>query len=168
MINKIFFLIINKILPRDEKHDITPQKITINRKIITNKMKNKNCFSSTNVSMKNINNIHQKNKRNGFEENKNLYQNSVNSSSSNKMINNHNNFMNVGEIYTHKKKHSLIGIESNNNDNCNNTGENFMKKNNYINSNITINNINNYKYFNLIQGAKPEIKIIKKKINKNY
>ena len=152
------------------KPDITPQKITINRKIITNKLKSsKNCFSSNNVSIKNIDNIQPKNKKIGFDENKNINQNIINTSASNKMMNIHNNYMNDGEIYTHKKKNSLIGIDSKNNIDSS-TGENIVKKNSIMNNkyNVTINNINNCNYINLIQGAnKPEIKIIKKRINKN-
>ena len=147
------------------KPDITPQKITINRRIITNKMKNnKNCFSSNNVSMKNIINIRQKNQRNGFEENKNLNKNVINTSASNKMMN-INNLSNDGEIYTHKKKNSMI-VSKNIVDK---TDEEILKKNSYNNKyNVTINNINNCNYYNLIQGDnKPEIKIIKKRINKN-
>ena len=147
------------------KPDITPQKITINRRIITNKMKNnKNCFSSNNVSMKNIINIRQKNQRNGFEENKNLNKNVINTSASNKMMN-INNLSNDGEIYTHKKKNSMIDSKNI----ADKTDEEILKKNSYNNKyNVTINNINNCNYYNLIQGAnKPEIKIIKKRINKN-
>ena len=147
------------------KPDITPQKITINRRIITNKMKNnKNCFSSNNVSMKNIINIRQKNQRNGFEENKHLNKNVINTSASNKMMN-INNLSNDGEIYTHKKKNSMI-VSKNIVDK---TDEEILKKNSYNNKyNVTINNINNCNYYNLIQGDnKPEIKIIKKRINKN-
>ena len=151
------------------KPDITPQKITINRKIITNKLKNnKNCFSSNNVSIKNINNIQPKDKRIGFDENKNISQNIINTSASNKMMSISNNYMNEGEIYSHKKKNSLIGIESKNNNDS--TNENIVKKNSIMNNkyNVTINNINNCNYINLIQGDnKPEIKIIKKRINKN-
>ena len=151
------------------KQDVTPQKITINRKIITNKLKNnKNCFSSNNVSIKNIDNIQPKNKRFGFDENKNINQNIINTSASNKMMSISNNYMNEGEIYTHKKKNSLIGIDTKNHNDS--TGENIVKKNSILNNkyNVTINNINNCNYINLIQGAnKPEIKIIKKRINKN-
>ena len=147
------------------KPDINPQKITINRRIITNKMKNnKNCFSSNNVSMKNIINIRQKNERNGFEENKNINKNAINTSASNKMMN-INNLSNDGEIYTHKKKNSMIDSKNI----VDKTDEEILKKNSYNNKyNVTINNINNCNYYNLIQGAnKPEIKIIKKRINKN-
>ena len=143
-----------------EKLDNTPQKITINRKKIASKMKNhKNYLGSNNVSMKNINNIRQKNKRNGFEENKNINHNNINNSVSNKCFDiRHNNF-HEGEIYS--KKRSI------NNDN---TNDNILKKNCYINSryNYTTNKINNSDYIDFIQEeSKPEIKIIKKKINKN-
>ena len=137
-----------------ENKDITPQKITINRRVITNKIKNnKNFFGSNNVSMKNIINIQQKNKRNGFDENKNINQNSINASASNKMMNINNNFWNEGQIYTHKKKNSMYGIESKNINN-DSLGNNIIKKNNIMNNkyNVTINNINNCNYYNLIQN----------------
>ena len=153
------------------KKDITPQKITINRKIISNKMKNnKNFFGSNNVSMKNIINIQQKNKKNTFEDNKNLYQSGINNSASNKMMSIHNNLLHDGVIYSHKKKDSISGTDSKPN-NIDNTNDSIVKKNSYMNNskyNVTINNINNCNYINLIQGSnKPEIKIIKKRINKN-
>ena len=148
------------------KPDITPQKITINRRVITNKMKNnKNCFSSNNVSMKNIIGIHQKNQRSAFEEKNILNKNGINTSASNKMMN-FNNLSNDGEIYTHKKKSSIIDSKNLQDK----TEDEILKKNSYTNNkyNVTINNINNCNYYNLIQGNnKPEIKIIKKRINKN-
>ena len=139
-----------------EKKDVTPQKITINRRVVTNKLKNnKNFFVSNNVSMKNIINIHQKNKKNGFEDNKNIHQ-SINACESNKIMNINNHFINEGQIYTHKKKNSMYSIDPKNNHKYN----------------VTINNINNCNYYNLIQGAnnnnnKQEIKIVKKRSNKN-
>ena len=154
------------------KKEINPQKITINRKIIANKMKNnKNLIVSNNVSMKNIINLPQKNKKNGLEDNKNLSQNIINTSASNKMMSIHNNLLHDGDMYNHKGKDSLLA--SNYKNNTESTNDLLFKKNtlNAMNNkyNVTINNINNCNYFNLIQGAnnKPEIKIIKKRINKN-
>ena len=145
------------------KRDVTPQKITINRRLINNKAKNnKTNFGSTNVSMKNINNIQQKNKK---EEINIIKENIIYSSESSKGINFHNN-LREGDIYVHKKRNSAYGFDGK----YNGGNENEMKKNINLNNkyNVTINNINNCNYYNLIQGCnKPEYKIIKKKINKN-
>jgi hypothetical protein len=156
------------------KKDLNQQKITINKKIIANKMKNNNnSLSSNNVSMKSVFNLHQKNKKASFDDNKNLCPNSINTSASNKMIGIHNNILHEGEIYSNKKKDSLIGNNYKTSNINENTNEIIYKKNS-MNSltnkyNVTINNINNCNYFNLIQGTnnKPEIKIIKKRVNKN-
>jgi hypothetical protein len=153
-----------------EKTDSTPQKITINRKIISNKMKSsKNYIVSSNASMKNITNLNQKNKKIGFCDSKATDQNEMNNSASNKMLSFQlNNLHKNNEIYCHKKRNSLLGIGLKNISN-DNTNDSIFKKNSYVNSkyNVTINNINNCNYYNLIQGAnKPGIKI-KKKISKN-
>jgi hypothetical protein len=149
---------------KKHRKDITPQKITINRRMINNKIKSKRPnFASNNISMKNIINIQPKNNK---EEN-----NIINISESNKMVNSHSN-LHEGDIYVHKKRNSAFGgVETkNNNSNANNdTTDN--KKNNYMNNkyNVTINNINNCNYISLIQQPvnKSEYKIIKKKIDKN-
>jgi len=148
---------------KKHRKDITPQKITINRRMINNKIKSKRPnFGSNNISMKNIINIQPKSNK---EEN-----NIINISESNKMVNSHSN-LHEGDIYVHKKRNSAFGVETkNNNSNVNNdTTEN--KKNNYMNNkyNVTINNINNCNYISLIQqpANKSEYKIIKKKIDKN-
>ena len=149
---------------KKHRKDITPQKITINRRMINNKIKSKRPnFGSNNISMKNIINIQPKSNK---EEN-----NIINISESNKMVNSHSN-LHEGDIYVHKKRNSAFGgIETkNNNSNVNNdTTDN--KKNNYMNNkyNVTINNINNCNYISLIQQPvnKSEYKIIKKKIDKN-
>ena len=114
--------------------DVTPKKITINRRTVNNK-KNKKIIGSgsNNISMKNIINIHQKNKK---EEN--IYDNG-------KKINTFNN-LHEGDIYVHKKKNSGIGIDNKN------------LSNKY---NVTINNINNCNYFSLIQASIRPIKKIK-------
>ena len=152
-----------------EKSDSTPQKITINRKIISNKIKSsKNYIENNNASMKNITNINQKNKKTVFYDNKASDQNVMNISASNKMLNFQLSNLHKNEIYYHKKRNSLLGIGLKNISN-DNTNESILKKNSYVNSkyNVTINNINNCNYYNLIQGAnKPGIKI-KKKISKN-
>ena len=88
-----------------DKTEISPQKITINRKKIADKMKNhKKYIGSNNISMKNIANIHQKNKKNEFKENKNINQNSINCSENIKFFNlvYHSN-IHEGEIYSKKK-----------------------------------------------------------------
>ena len=153
-----------------EKIDSTPQKITINRKIISNKMKSsKNYIENSNASMKNITNMNQKNKKNGFYDNKTSDQNVMNISASNKLLSFQlSNLHKNNEIYCHKKRNSLLGIGLKNISN-DNTNDSIFKKNSYVNGkyNVTINNINNCNYYNLIQGAnKPGIKI-KKKISKN-
>ena len=151
-----------------EKIDSTPQKITINRKIISNKVKgSKNYIESSNASMKNITNMNQKNNKNGHD-NKATDQNVMNISASNKMFSFQLSNLHKNEIYCHKKRNSLLGIGLKNISN-DNTNDSILKKNSYVNSkyNVTINNINNCNYYNLIQGAnKPGIKI-KKKISKN-
>lgn len=152
-----------------EKIDSTPQKITINRKIISNKMKtSKNYIENNNASMKNITNMNQKIKKSGFYDNKASDQNVMNISASNKMLSFQLSNLHKNEIYCHKKRNSLLGIGLKNISN-DNTNDSILKKNSYMNSkyNVTINNINNCNYYNLIQGTnKPGIKI-KKKISKN-
>ena len=112
--------------------DITPKKITINRRTVNNKNNKKIIGSgSNNISMKNIINIHKKNKK---EEN--IYDNG-------KKINAFNN-LREGDIYVHKKKSSGFGIDN----------KNLTNK-----YNVTINNINNCNYFSLIQ---PSIRPINK------
>lgn len=152
-----------------EKNDSTPQKITINRKIISNKVKgSKNFIENNNASMKNITNMNHKNKKSGFYDNKANDQNVMNISASNKMFSFQLSNLHKNEIYCHKKRNSLLGIGLKNISN-DNTNDSILKKNSYVNSkyNVTINNINNCNYYNLIQGAnKPGIKI-KKKISKN-
>ena len=131
----------------NEKKDMSPNKIKINRRIITNNLKNtKNFLYNKNASMKNIIDIRHKNKMNEFSNNKVVYRN------------------NEGEIYTRKNKNSLSRMDIN--DNSKNVfGE--KKNNNEQKYNVTINNINNCNYYSYIQENKPEIKIIKKRINKN-
>ena len=153
------------------RKDITPQKITINRKMINNKVKSNKLYfgRSNNVSMKNIINIHEKNKKE--ENNINSKENLISASDSKKVLSCHN--IHEGDIYVHKKRNSAFGIESKNNNNANyninhniNTDNIEHKKNNHINSkyNVTINNINNYNYINLISSSnKPEFKNSKKK-----
>ena len=144
------------------KKDVTPQKITINRRLINNK-NNKVNFGSNNISMKNIINIHQKNKK---EDNSitNIKDSIIYSSESSKKINFHNN-LHEGDIYVHKKRNSAYGMDGKFKSNI----ENDMKKNCLNNKyNVTINNINNCNYYNLIQDSnKPEFKIITKKMGKN-
>jgi len=151
------------------RKDITPQKIKINRRIINNNkiIKNNNnaINGSNNISMKNIINIQQNN--NKYENNTIVQENK----NINTVVNNIHN----GDIYVHKKRNSAFGIERKNNFNYNNNDNNDnndinLKKNNILNDkyNVTINNINNCNYFSLIQTSiRPELKILKKKINKN-
>ena len=124
------------------RKEVTPQKITINRRMINTKNKNNN------ISMKNIINIRQKNKK---KDNNNIIKdNIINTSDVNKKSS-CNNILRQGDIYVHKKKNSALGIDS---------------KNSHLNNkyNVTINNIHNCNYISLIQAPnKPDFKIIKKK-----
>ena len=143
--------------------DITPQKIKINRRIINNNNKinknnknNKVNNGSNNISMKNIINIQHKNKYENnliIQENKDIYN-----------VNN----IHDGDIYAHKKRNLAFGIERKNYFNFNNNDIDLKKNNLNDKYNVTINNINNCNYFSLIQTSiRPELKIMKKKINKN-
>jgi hypothetical protein len=145
------------------RKDITPQKIKINRRIINNNNKinknnknNKVNNGSNNISMKNIINIQHKNKYENnliIQENKDIY-----------TVNN----IHDGDIYAHKKRNSAFGIERKNYFNFNNNDIDLKKNNLNDKYNVTINNINNCNYFSLIQTSiRPELKIMKKKINKN-
>ena len=158
--------LLDKDLYNDNKVDATPQRITINRRLINNKHKNiKANYGSNNVSMKNIINIKQKNKK---EENRKTYikDKIMYYSESSKKINFHNN-LHEGDIYVHKKRNSVYGLDGNYNSiNDNELRKNFNSDNKY---NVTINNINNCNYYNLIQGInRPEVKIMNSKINKNF
>ena len=129
------------------RKDITPHKITINRRMIDNKNKNSN--GNSNMSMKNIINIRQK--KNNNNNNIIIKDSIINTSEINKK-NSCSNILHQGDIYVHKKKISGLGIDNKNN---NNVSSKY---------NVTINNINNCNYINLIQAPnKPELKIIKKK-----
>ena len=129
------------------RKDVTPQKITINRRMNNNKNKiNKANNGSNNISMKNIiNSAYPKNKK---EENDK--KNSLNN-------------VYEGDIYVHKKRNSAYDIE---NKNIEKNHDMEPKKNNNMNNkyNVTINNINNCNYFSLIQASiRSELKIIRKK-----
>ena len=139
---------------KNKRKEVTPQKITINRRRITAKVKtNKANNENNNISMKNIIQINRKNYN---------YENNMNTIENNKNYNINNNF-HEGDIYVHKKRNSEFGIESKNHEN-NDYIE--LKKNSNINNkyNITINNISNCNYYRLIEAMnKSELKM---KINK--
>ena len=136
-----------------KRKEVTPQKITINRRRITHKVKtNKSNIANNNISMKNIIQIQRKN----FN-----YDNNMNTIENNKNHNIYNNF-HEGDIYVHKKRNSEFGIEAKN---LGNNDYIELKKNGNINNkyNITINNINNCNYIRLIEAMnKSELKIIQK------
>jgi hypothetical protein len=144
-----------------KRKDVTPQKITINRRM-NNKNKNTN-----NISMKNMLNHHQNSNRsdNFIIIKENIFDINENNK---KMNNNITNNLHQGDIYVHKKKNSNLNVENQNTNNNNNNEGELKKHNTNVNSkyNVTINNINNCNYISLIQATnKSEFKIIKKKDN---